>query len=117
MRLGPEENQQCLASSREAITGSSDKVESTSSNRVGKATSIGKEDSAEFRSSIFPASLGSSHMSSFYFPGYLSVPINVFTLTVHTLQGWSICFFFFKFFPHFIYLFIHFGNTTWLAGS
>lgn len=52
------ENQQHLAKSGR-ITGSSDKIELSSSDQVGKAASKGKEDSAEFIGSTFPALLGS----------------------------------------------------------
>ena len=48
----------------------------------GEAMSIGKEDSEEFRVSVFPASLESSPMFSFHFPGCLSFPINPFNSTV-----------------------------------
>lgn len=55
--------------------------------RVGKPASIGKEDSAEFRGSIFPDLLGSFYMSPFHFPGSHSFPINAVTSIVHSPQS------------------------------
>ena len=49
-------------------------------------TSTGKEDSSEFRGSMSPAPSGSSHTSPSQLIGSHSLPINVFPLTVDTLQ-------------------------------
>lgn len=46
-----------------------------SSDRSTMSSSTGKEDSAEFRGLLYPASLGSSHMSPFQFLGSFSFSI------------------------------------------
>lgn len=54
--------------------------------RGEELSSTGKEDSSEFRGSMSPAPSGSSHTSPSQLIGSHSLPINVFPLTVDTLQ-------------------------------
>ena len=71
------------------FTGSLSKGGLTSSGRGGKAAFSGKEESAELRGLMSPASLGSSHMSPFQFLGSPFFPVNALTLTKENLWGWE----------------------------